>query len=81
MTISLSAPSIYPEPPTFHGCTLRLAVPNRKVSLAEALAAILVEEGTMALLELETHCGPTEALADLGFHWRLKPNWRVLAWL
>jgi len=41
-----------------------------------------VEEGKMALFELEIHCGPAEALvARCGFHWRLKLNCTVLAWL
>jgi hypothetical protein len=61
---------------------IRLAVPYRKVSLAEAFAEMPVEEGKMALFELEIHCGPAEALvARCGFHWRLKLNCTVLAWL
>src|ERR1017187_2066528 len=82
ITTSLSAPGVYPEPPVVPRLYVRLAVPNRKVPLAEAFAENLVEEGTTALFELETHCGPAEALVVIcRFHWRLKLICAELTWL
>src|ERR1035438_7698889 len=82
VTTSLSAPGVYAEPPVVPRLYIRLAVPNRKVPLAEAFAEKFVEEGMMALFELETHCGPAEALVVIcRFHWRLKLICAELTWL